>query len=106
MSGAPQNRQILLRSRPVGMPRPANFIMVETPVPAPREGEVLTRTLFLSLDPYMRGRMGGARSYAAAVPVGGVMVGQTVGEVVVSQHADFAAGDIVLGFGHWQDYAA
>jgi len=106
VSGAPQNRQILLRSRPVGMPRPANFIMVETPVPAPREGEVLTRTLFLSLDPYMRGRMGGARSYAAAVPVGGVMVGQTVGEVVRSRHAGFAAGDIVLGFGHWQDYAA
>jgi NADPH-dependent curcumin reductase len=79
--------------------------MVELPVPEPSEGEVLTRTLYLSLDPYMRGRMSDAKSYSAPVPIGGVMVGRTIGEVVASRDLGFAAGDIVLGFGNWQDYA-
>jgi NADPH-dependent curcumin reductase CurA len=101
----PQNRQILLKSRPVGMPRLENFEMVELPAPEPGEGEVLTRTLFLSLDPYMRGRMNETKSYAAPVPIGGVMGGETVGEVVASRAPGFTAGDIVVGFGNWQDYA-
>ena len=79
--------------------------MVELPVPEPNEGEVLTRTLYLSLDPYMRGRMSDTKSYSAPVPIGGVMVGRTIGEVVASRDLRFAAGDIVLGFGNWQDYA-
>ncbi len=100
------NRQIRLASRPRGAPTQANFEIVETPIPEPGEGEALTRTLFLSLDPYMRGRMNETKSYSAPVPIGGVMVGQTVGEVVVSRDPGFAAGDIVVGFGNWQDYAA
>ena len=100
------NRQIRLASRPRGAPTQANFEIVETPMPEPGEGEVLTRTLFLSLDPYMRGRMNETKSYSAPVPIGGVMVGQTVGEVVISRDPGFAAGDIVAGFGNWQDYAA
>jgi hypothetical protein len=101
----PTNRQILLKSRPEGMPTAANFELVERPAPEPGEGEVLTRTLFLSLDPYMRGRMSAARSYAKPVDVGAVMGGGTVGEVVASRDPAFAKGDIVLGFGGWQDYA-
>src|SRR6186713_2888773 len=99
------NRQIRLASRPRGAPTQANFEIVETAIPEPGEGEVLTRTLFLSLDPYMRGRMNETKSYSAPVPIGGVMVGQTVGEVAVSRDPGFAAGDIVVGFGNWQDYA-
>ena len=102
----PKNRQILLKSRPEGLPTPAHFELVERPVPEIGEGQVLTRTLFLSLDPYMRGRMSAGRSYAKPVDVGGVMEGGTVGEVVESRDPAFAKGDIVLGFGGWQDYAA
>jgi NADPH-dependent curcumin reductase CurA len=105
LPGAPPNRQILLKSHPVGLPSPANFALVESPVPDPGEGEVLTRTLYLSLDPYMRGRMSQAKSYATPVPIGGVMVGQTVGKVVASHDPGFTAGDTVVGFGNWQDYA-
>jgi NADPH-dependent curcumin reductase CurA len=99
------NRQIRLASRPVGFPKESDFEMVELPVPDPSEGEVLTRTLFLSLDPYMRGRMSDTKSYSPPVPIGGVMVGRTIGEVVTSRDSGFAAGDIVVGFGNWQDYA-
>jgi NADPH-dependent curcumin reductase CurA len=101
-----KNRQILLKSRPEGWPTADNFELVEAPMPEPSDGEVLTRTLFLSLDPYMRGRMSAAKSYADPVPVGGVMGGGTVGEVVASRDANFKKGDIVLGFGGWRDYAA
>jgi hypothetical protein len=89
----------------VGFPKESDFEMVEGPVPEPSEGEVLTRTLFLSLDPYMRGRMSDTKSYSAPVPIGGVMVGRTIGEVVASGDSGYAAGDIVVGFGNWQDYA-
>jgi NADPH-dependent curcumin reductase CurA len=99
------NRQVRLVSRPVGLPKESDFEIVELPVPEPSEGEVLTRTLFLSLDPYMRGRMSDAKSYSAPVPIGGVMIGRTIGEVVASRDSRFAAGDIVVGFGNWQDYA-
>jgi NADPH-dependent curcumin reductase len=79
------NRQVRLASRPVGFPKESDFEMVELPVPEPSEGEVLTRTLYLSLDPYMRGRMSDAKSYSAPVPIGGFMVGRTIGEVVASR---------------------
>ena len=99
------NRQILLKSRPTGMPALDNFETVERPLPEPGEGEVLTKTLYLSLDPYMRGRMSDAKSYAAPAELGKPMVGGTVGEIVASKNPDFAVGDIVLAYGGWQQYA-
>jgi hypothetical protein len=99
------NRQIRLAARPVGFPKESDFEMVEVPMAEPAEGEVLTRTLFLSLDPYMRGRMNDTRSYAPPVPIGAVMGARTVSEVLVSRAPGFAPGDIVFGFGNWQDYA-
>jgi NADPH-dependent curcumin reductase CurA len=99
------NRQILLKSRPEGPPSLDNFELVEKPVHTPGEGEVLMRTLYLSLDPYMRGRMSAAKSYAKPAAVGEPMVGGTVGEIVQSRNPKFAVGDIVLGYGGWQQYA-
>ena len=99
------NRQILLKSRPDGAPGLGNFELVQSPVPEPGDGEVLMRTRYLSLDPYMRGRMSAAKSYTKPVEVGESMVGGTVGEIVKSRNAKFAVGDIVTGFGGWQDYA-
>ena len=99
------NRQILLKSRPEGSPNLDNFELVEKPIPTPGEGEVLMRTLYLSLDPYMRGRMSAAKSYAKPAAVGEPMVGATVGEIVSSRNPRFAVGDIVLGYGGWQQYA-
>jgi NADPH-dependent curcumin reductase len=99
------NRQILLKSRPEGAPGLDNFELVESPVPKPGEGEVLMRTLYLSLDPYMRGRMSAAKSYAKPAAVGEPMVGGTVGEIVASRNPKFSVGDIVLGYGGWQEYA-
>jgi NADPH-dependent curcumin reductase CurA len=102
---APVNRQILLNSRPEGAPSLDNFTLKEGPVPDPGDGEVLMRTRWLSLDPYMRGRMSAAKSYAKPVEVGATMVGGTVGEVVASRNPNFAVGDIAMGYGGWQDYA-
>src|SRR5262249_12360747 len=99
------NRQILLKSRPEGAPGLDNFELVQRPIPEPREGEVLMRTRYLSLDPYMRGRMSAAKSYAKPAAVGEPMVGGTVGEIVASRHPGYAVGDIVLGSGGWQEYA-
>jgi NADPH-dependent curcumin reductase len=99
------NRQILLKSRPDGAPGLDNFELVQSPVPQPGAGEVLMRNRYLSLDPYMRGRMSAAKSYAKPVELGEPMVGGTVGEIVASRHAKFVAGDTVLGYGGWQDYA-
>ncbi len=101
----PVNRQIVLRSRPVGMPKPSDFDLVESPRPTPKDGEVLTRTIYLSLDPYMRGRISGARSYAPSVEPGQVIVGGTVGEVLESRHPAVARGDLVLGYDGWQSHA-
>jgi NADPH-dependent curcumin reductase CurA len=98
------NRKVVLKSRPVGEPRPSDFAIVEEPVPKPGPGQVLCRTIFLSLDPYMRGRIGGARSYATPVEIGQVIVGATVSEVVESNHPGFGRGDIVLGYDGWQAY--
>ncbi|MET0924651.1 MAG: NADP-dependent oxidoreductase, partial [Xanthobacteraceae bacterium] len=92
---ASTNRQILLKSRPQGAPSLDNFELTETPIPEPGDGEVLMRTRYLSLDPYMRGRMSAAKSYAKPAAVGAPMVGGTVGEIVKSRHPSYAAGDIV-----------
>jgi len=99
------NRQILLKARPEGAPSPDHFELTQTPVPEPGEGEVLMRTLYLSLDPYMRGRMSAAKSYARPADLGQPMVGGTVGEIVKSRRPDFSVGDVVLGYGGWQEFA-
>src|SRR5712691_6168395 len=99
------NRQILLKSRPEGAPSLDNFELTEMPTPEPGDGQVLMRIVYLSLDPYMRGRMSAAKSYAKPAAIGQPMVGGTVGEIVKSRHPKFAAGDIVLGYGGWQEYA-
>src|SRR3974390_1210086 len=91
----PQGKRIVLASRPVGEPKPSDFRVEEYPVPAPGDGQVLLRTIWLSLDPYMRGRMSDAASYAAPVPIGGVMEGETVCEVIASNNPEFANGEIV-----------
>jgi len=97
-----ENTQVLLASRPTGEPTLANFRIVQTAVPRPERGEVLLRTLYLSLDPYMRARMNAGDSYAEPVEVGAVMTGGTVAEVVESRHGNFAAGDVVLAHTGWQ----
>ena len=101
----PINHRIVLNSRPVGAPTLDNFRLEEAPIAAPATGEVLLRTLFLSLDPYMRGRMSDGPSYAAPVALGEVMVGSTISRVEASQHPDFKAGDLVLGKSGWQSLA-
>lgn len=98
------NQQILLNSRPIGEPKESDFALVETPIPEPGEGEVLNRTIYLSLDPYMRGRMSERSSYAAPLELGSVMVGGTVSQVMKSNHPQFSAGDFVLGYDGWQAY--
>jgi NADPH-dependent curcumin reductase CurA len=100
------NHQIRLKSRPVGAPGTDNFEAFDGPMPIVGHGEVLRRTIYLSLDPYMRGRMSDAPSYAPPVNLGEVMGGHTVSEVVESQHPAFNAGDIVTGYDGWQEYAA
>jgi NADPH-dependent curcumin reductase len=97
--------KIVLNSRPNGEPTAENFRIEETGVPQPADGEVLLRTLYLSLDPYMRGRMSDRPSYAPSVNLGEVMVGQTVSRVESSRNPKFGAGDLVLGGAGWQDYA-
>jgi NADPH-dependent curcumin reductase len=99
------NPQILLASRPSGEPTVDNFRLVETAVPEPAEGQVLVRHHYLSLDPYMRGRMNEGKSYAAPQPLEAVMQGGTVGEVVASRHPRYAVGDQVVGMGGWQQYS-
>jgi NADPH-dependent curcumin reductase CurA len=96
------NKQVLLASRPAGTVTPDNFRIAEAPLPEPGEGEVLVKNEWLSLDPYMRGRMNDAKSYAPSVDVGALMVGQTVGEVVESRHPGFRRGDKVLTSLGWQ----
>ena len=98
------NRQILLASRPQGAVTPGNFKLVETPLAPLADGEVRVRNHYLSLDPYMRGRMNDSKSYAAPQPLDQVMIGGTVGEIVESKHPKFAAGDKVVGMFGWQEY--
>ena len=99
------NRQIVLAERPHGAPTDQTFRTEEATVPALSEGEVLVRTIYLSLDPYMRGRMNDTRSYVPPVQVGAVMEGGVVGEVVASNNDKFAVGDIVNGSLGWQEHA-
>ncbi len=99
------NRRIVLASRPEGAPTTGNFRLEERDVPAPADGQVLLRTLYLSLDPYMRGRMSDAPSYAPPVALGDVMVGGTVSRVEASRHGDFKPGDLALGTGGWQEFS-
>jgi NADPH:quinone reductase len=99
------NKQITLASRPPGLPQESDFNLVEMPVPLPGENEFLVRIIYLSVDPYMRGRMKDVKSYAEPVKIGEVMVGGAVGKVVQSNHPEFAEGDIVEGQFGWQQYA-
>lgn len=99
------NHQILLASRPAGWVTEANFRMVKSQIPSPADGQLLVKNHWLSLDPYMRGRIDTSRSYAKYVELGEVMVGGTVGEVVASRHPGFAVGEFVTGSLGWQEYA-
>lgn len=101
----PQNKQIHLDNRPQAEAMASNFKLVNGETPPLQDGQVLVRHHYLSLDPYMRGRMNDAKSYAAPQPLGQVMQGGTVGEVVESRNPKFAAGDKVVGFGGWQEYS-
>ena len=100
------NRQIILVKRPSGKPQPDDFSLVDASVPVPEEGQVLCKTIYLSLDPYMRGRMNDSKSYADPVKINEVMTGGTVGQVLKSRSTNFQQGDIVYGYGGWQDYWA
>ena len=99
------NRQITLAARPEGAPKDTDFALVEGEIPQPGPGDVLVHTQWLSLDPYMRGRMSEARSYAKPTGIGEPMTGQAVGEVVESGDPRFKPGDVVVGQLGWQDYA-
>ncbi len=99
-----QNKEIRLASRPSGMPARENFQIIETAVPQPNDGEVLVRSLYLSVDPYLRGRMREGRSYIPPFQVGDVIVNSAVGEVVESHSQAFQAGDIVTGLLGWRIY--
>ncbi|MGV3571109.1 MAG: NADP-dependent oxidoreductase [Ramlibacter sp.] len=101
----PQNKQIHLDNRPQGEASASNFKLVTAETPPLQDGQVLVRHRFLSLDPYMRGRMNDAKSYAAPQPLGQVMQGGTVGEVAESRNPKFQPGDQVVGFGGWQEYS-
>ncbi|MGE8472533.1 MAG: NADP-dependent oxidoreductase, partial [Paraburkholderia hospita] len=98
------NRQILLVSRPQGAASADNFKLVETPLAPLAEGEVRVRNHYLSLDPYMRGRMSDAKSYATPQPLNEVMIGGTTGEVIESKNAAFKPGDKVVGMSGWQEF--
>ena len=105
MSEPQRNLQVTLKSRPQGWVRESDFALIESDLPAIDAGEVLLKTLYLSLDPYMRGRMDDAKSYAKSVNLGEVMVGGTVSEVVESKHPKFKAGDLVVSAAGWQKYS-
>src|SRR5215472_14847835 len=100
-----RNRQVLLKRRPTGAPTAADFEITDAPLPDPAEDEVLVRGIYLSLDPYMRGRISGQRSYARPVEVGAVMEGRVVGKVARSRDPSFREGDYVLGGFGWPLYS-
>ncbi|TWG34878.1 hypothetical protein ATF69_3895 [Acidovorax delafieldii] len=101
----PRNQQIVLDNRPQGEAVASNFKLVATDAPPLQDGQVLVRHHYLSLDPYMRGRMNESKSYAASQALGEVMIGGTVGEVAESKHPKYAVGDKVVGMGGWQEYS-
>src|SRR5262245_49235950 len=100
------NRQVVvkIKSYATGEPTIDHFAVVEQPVPEPQAGQFLARTIYLSLDPYMRGRMSGVETYAKPAELNRPMVGATVGQVVRSLHPEYAEGDLVLGYWGWQQY--
>ena len=98
-------RSVVLKRRPKGEPSPADFEITEDAIPEPGPNQVMTRTLWLSIDPYMRGRLREEQTYATAIQIGEVMTGETVGEVVASTHPDFKAGDFVVGARGWQTHS-
>ncbi len=100
-----KNRQIVLTSRPRGLPQESNFRLVETDLPELGNGQFLVRTHYVSVDPYMRGRISEAKSYADPVALGDVMIGGAVGRVVESRHPRFKVGDVAVGYWGWQEYA-
>src|SRR4051812_37787696 len=100
---AEKNRQVLLAARPHGEPTPNDFKLSESDVPEPGSGQMLLRTVYLSLDPYMRGRMNAGPSYAAPVEVGGVMEGGAVSEVVKSNLPKYRPGELVVARTGWQE---
>lgn len=97
------NRKIILKSRPVGLPTASNFELIEASVPAIQEGELLLKSKFISVDPYMRGRMSDAKSYVAPFEIGKPMAGGVVAEVIESRHPDYHAGEDVIGMFPWQE---
>ncbi|HUT94953.1 MAG TPA: NADP-dependent oxidoreductase [Thermoguttaceae bacterium] len=99
------NHQIILAARPDGLPKETDFKLLEAPVPKLGERQFLVKNIYLSVDPYMRGRISEIKSYAEPVAVGDVMVGGTVGRVVQSKHPDYKQGDVVVGYSGWQEYA-
>src|SRR4051794_10777733 len=99
-----KNMQVLLANRPIGWVKESDFNIVETEIPQPGDGQLLIKNSYLSLDPYMRGRMNDTKSYAAKVELGQVMEGQTVGEVVASNNPKFQPGDTVVARSGWQKY--
>src|SRR5580704_18394369 len=98
------NRQFKLAARPVGLPKESDFSFTESPMPAPAEGQVLVKTVYLSVDPYMRGRITGIRTYADPVNIGEVIVGADVGQVIESQDPNLRPGDFVVGYWGWRDH--
>jgi NADPH-dependent curcumin reductase len=102
---ASKNHMVVLASRPAGEPKPDNFQLVDRDIEQPGDGQILLKTLWLSLDPYMRGRMSAAKSYAEPIELGQVMSGGTVSKVITSNNSAYAIGDIVVGHTGWQEYA-
>jgi NADPH-dependent curcumin reductase len=105
MSNPGLRRSVVLKRRPQGEPVASDFDIREDEIPTAGSGEVVTRTIWLSIDPYMRGRLREEQTYAVAIQIGEVMTGETVGEVVASSHPDFAPGDIAVGARGWQTYS-
>ena len=99
-----QRRSVVLKRRPHGEPSPKDFEIVEDAIPSPGAGEVLTRTIYLSIDPYMRGRLSDRPSYSPPVQIGEVMTGETIGEVISSNDPAFMPGDVVSGVRGWQSH--
>jgi len=99
-----KNRAVVLKQRPVGIPSPEDFDVIEMPIPNPAPGEVLVKNLYMSVDPYMRGRMIDHKSYTPSFQIGEILTGSCVGEVVVSEREDLKVGDQVLGFKGWREY--
>jgi NADPH-dependent curcumin reductase CurA len=102
---AATQRQFQLVARPIGLPKESDFKLVEAPLPAPQQGEVIVQTVYLSVDPYMRGRITGVRTYADPVNIGDVMVGGDVGRVTESRDPSLQPGDFVAGYWGWRDRA-